>query len=293
MEKICKLCGLLAELQTSHIIPKFVYKRIEGYMRSSNNPNKRIQDGYKCEMLCKACENQFSVYEKSFQRTVFDPMYTDQMVFHYDENMLKFCVSLLWRVIAYCDIDAELSDATNEIKAQVKDAFNMWQKFLLGQLKHPGKYKQHVIVLDKVSNLLAIQAPASLNTYILSSCDMDICYAGNNIYVYAKIFNIYVISVINIETKNRFKVENIHVTKGLIRRLYNISLPRELIQHIYIRCASAFSSRKLLSEPQQLKITQWVAENKDMLIGSKAYNTFVDDQNAEIANLLNNTGEVE
>ena len=277
MKEICKLCGVLAELQISHIIPKFVYKQMHGYMRNSNEPNQRIQDGYKCEMLCKACENRFSVYEKSFQRTLFDPLRTEQMVFCYDENMLKFCVSLLWRVVAYCDIDRELCDAPNDIKAYVKDAFIIWRKFLLGQLRHPGKYKQYVIILDKISNIKTIQAPEYFNTYILSACDMDICYAGKNVYIYAKIYNIYIISVLNLDLKNHFKVENIHVANGAINRLYDISLPGELVKHIYMRCAEVFSSRKLLSEQQQKKITRWVLDNKDELISSKTYKTFVED----------------
>lgn len=64
MNGVCLLCKRERELQLSHIIPNFVYNWLKdtspSFIRSSQNPNQRIQDGPKYYLLCAECEGLFS-----------------------------------------------------------------------------------------------------------------------------------------------------------------------------------------------------------------------------------------
>lgn len=62
---LCKSQNII--LQDSHIIPKFVSRRlikksITGFLRQASNPNKRLQDGDSTYLLCADCEQKFSKY---------------------------------------------------------------------------------------------------------------------------------------------------------------------------------------------------------------------------------------
>jgi hypothetical protein len=75
MSGVCRLCGASAELQESHIVPAFVFRwRKETaptpFMRTSREPNRRVQDGLKLHWLCRNCEQTLSAYEKQFADTI-------------------------------------------------------------------------------------------------------------------------------------------------------------------------------------------------------------------------------
>ena len=62
----CGLCGNLAELRDSHIVPAFVARWIKdtsatGFLRGFHQPNRRVQDFPTKRLLCEGCEQRFSV----------------------------------------------------------------------------------------------------------------------------------------------------------------------------------------------------------------------------------------
>lgn len=96
---ICKLCGKEATLQSSHIIPKFVFKWMKStgsqYFREGIRPNARAQDGQKVELLCFSCEQLIGASEKWFAEHIFYDFLTDKKeVFVYQEHLPKFMASL-------------------------------------------------------------------------------------------------------------------------------------------------------------------------------------------------------
>ena len=99
----CALCQNGSRGEVSHIIPAFVYKYLKkssatGYMRKPADPNRRIQDGFKYPLLCESCEDRFSIYEGAFASSIFHPYLKDKpLTISYDQNCLKFAVSVLWR----------------------------------------------------------------------------------------------------------------------------------------------------------------------------------------------------
>lgn len=148
----CALCQLEPRGEDSHIIPNFVYRWLKkisatGFIRSTGNINQRVQDGVKYPLLCKKCEDTFSVFEAAFANEVFFPMIDanksenrgKQNPIRYGKYVLPFCVSVLWRALHFLSVDnAETNKAIEpHLRLQLEPTYQRWQKFLLGTGLNP------------------------------------------------------------------------------------------------------------------------------------------------------------
>lgn len=104
----CALCdNENANLRKSHSIPKFVYQWIKEtsatpYLRSSDNVNKREQDGPKEYLLCEICEEYLSAMETEFSEKVFKKIanYRSQSPEILVTESMRACVlSIFWRAL--------------------------------------------------------------------------------------------------------------------------------------------------------------------------------------------------
>lgn len=106
---ICALCGKEGKLELSHIIPKFVPRRLKknsptGFLRNAFNPDERLQDGSKEYLLCGECEDRFNVWETEFSKKVFHPYKNNKLTdFEYGDWLAKFIISVNWRTL-YLDL---------------------------------------------------------------------------------------------------------------------------------------------------------------------------------------------
>lgn len=91
----------------SHGIPKFVYQWIKEtsptpYLRSSDNVNKREQDGPKEYLLCEKCEGNLSLMETEFAEKAFKKIanYRSQAPEILVTESMRVCVlSIFWRTL--------------------------------------------------------------------------------------------------------------------------------------------------------------------------------------------------
>lgn len=104
----CALCDQEeVSLKESHSIPKFVYQWIKEtsptpYLRSSDNVNKREQDGPKEYLLCAECESNLSLMETEFAEKVFKKIanYRIQTSEILVTESMQICVlSIFWRAL--------------------------------------------------------------------------------------------------------------------------------------------------------------------------------------------------
>jgi hypothetical protein len=70
------MCYKTGPLEAGHVVPSFVYRWIKatsatGYLRSGENPNLRIQDGWKRRWFCRTCENRIGRFERAFAQELF------------------------------------------------------------------------------------------------------------------------------------------------------------------------------------------------------------------------------
>ena len=102
----CSLCGDKPAIENSHVIPKFIFTWLKetsptGYLRTTENPRMRTQDGHKGAYLCRDCELRFSKLENHFSKHFFlqairDP--TEKMPEPVlDDTSMKCVLSIMWR----------------------------------------------------------------------------------------------------------------------------------------------------------------------------------------------------
>lgn len=164
----CQLC--LQEnvvLVNSHIIPSFVFNSVKEkcekqfkeeyekqfkeeykgkctvYFRRSDAPKKRVQNGLKKSLLCEYCDGQrLSDLETMFARDFFNPVVLQGHKIDIIENndyLLKFCVSILWRVLlgGVEDINQRSKQEDNvkykKIQIDLEKYAENWRKFLLDE----------------------------------------------------------------------------------------------------------------------------------------------------------------
>lgn len=143
----CRLCLCDdVRLVDSHIIPDFVFRWLKknsftGYFRTSTVPNNRTQRGLTKNWLCAKCDNETfgSKLEEPFAKTIFSPVVIENQNIEnlkYDEKLLRFCVSVLWRVLLVGIDEAKTKNVNNNLDAIIsymEECSNQWREYLLDE----------------------------------------------------------------------------------------------------------------------------------------------------------------
>jgi hypothetical protein len=263
----CRLCLKLTELQHSHIIPKFVVKWLKdsspGYIRTNNDPNRRIQDGYKEYFLCRDCEQLFSKWEDVFFKRIFSPLHSTPpsiASISYTPWFLKFAVSIAWRVLLY-RINLGIPYLTDEQLIMAEQAKKVWRKFLLGGLQDLGEFTQHLLPLDVVQSNYIFNNSPFINRYILSTIDLDVVsWKPTPTVAYAKLGRLLFFGVIQDEHGNIFKGTKIQ-NKGILKQPTVYEVSSLILNHIGERANRTGAAASSMSLKQQSKIEQMVKDN--------------------------------
>lgn len=193
-ESLCRLCNREAALQHSHIFPAFLFRWMRetsggGYLRHGMTPNQRVQDGLKRYWLCEECEGMFSRSETAFANKVLYPYTKDSSSrIIYGEWLLRFCVSISWRVLHFLKEETSLNNLGTDVVARISKAEATWKEFLLSQRPHPGLFRQHLLPCDAFKSTTACQALSpNFNRYIMRTTDMDVCEGQTSSFVYSKL----------------------------------------------------------------------------------------------------------
>jgi len=155
----CALCGNETELELSHTVPKMAVRTLKktaiGNIRSTENPNKTIQDSEKLYMLCGNCEDLFSEKETWFANKVFHPyLKKEKTIFEYDKNLAYFITSVNWRSL-YLDILDFVEHSVvgiDALECLIKSE-KIMSDFLQGKRSDLGKIENHIFFFDDIQEL--------------------------------------------------------------------------------------------------------------------------------------------
>lgn len=270
----CALCMKEKELMQSHIIPKFIGKWLKetsatGYLRQAVNPNKRQQDLGKIELLCHECEEKFSSYEKNFAENIFTPFQNGQKEFHYDEWLVKFIISINWRV-AVTESGENRSNMPEHLLKELDIAIEAWRKFLNDECTNRGGYTHHMFFLDTIQSVSSgMEVLDHTNWYLLRTVDGTTAYSSEVVFVYSKLPGVIIVSHIqpeNMKGWSRTRVSN----KGNLKIPQAISVEGfgDFLNH-RIRETNRLTSE--MSELQRQKIGQNVKNDLEKLHNSKSF----------------------
>lgn len=276
MNGICRLCNNDMELRESHIIPSFVYKWLKessgtGFIRFGYNPNLRTQDGHKRYWLCGNCEMLFNSWETEFANTVFHPLNNGENIqIPYGSWLLKFAVSVSWRVLKYFIENREITHFPDSLHMKANNALSNWKDFLFDQCPHPAQFEQHMILLNHLKSFNSPNMPSNINRYILRTVDIDAVRVDElNGFVYSKMGHIVLIGFIDMHS-HQWKGTKLHVKKGVLGSM-RYSLPAVIGDYFMDRAKKVSEIKDSISSNQKRKIDESYKKNMDRAINSGTF----------------------
>jgi hypothetical protein len=150
--EVCKYCNNNEAIENSHLIPKSIYDWLKTtapspYIRSTHNPNQRVQDGIKPPLLCTECEVKFSQVEEIFYKNYFTKVANyrkpcpDELPISSD--VLKCIYIIAWRVLA----DSFYFPRDNEYTEEEFNKFPLFLEEIKSAIESESyfKFKTHII----------------------------------------------------------------------------------------------------------------------------------------------------
>lgn len=280
----CRLCRKEADLQLSHIVPKFVFKWLKetaaSPLRHSQKPNVRVQDGEKLYFLCSNCENLFSKWENAFSQNIFYPLQNEQLNkrhLQYGDWCLKFAVSLSWRFLAYGK-EKGIDQISTEQFAKVDEALETWREYLLSFRKSPAPFDQQLFPLSIIESHSSINLSPFINRYFLRAVDVDIAHTSKRLFTYIKMGKIMLFGLVHETNPSLWKNGKIWVNRGAIS-IGDIKyvMPVGIDNYISERANKAANIFHSMSPNQQNKVLQYTDENKEKIAQSEIFTAMKQD----------------
>lgn len=271
----CRLCQQQAELKNSHVIPAFVFRWLRetsgnGHIRRMDEPNRRVQDGLKRYWLCTSCEALLNTSETSFATNLFHPYQTQSgAIFRYTDWLMRFCVSVSWRVLTYFLVETPITDIDETFHDYANEASSVWREFLLDQRRHPSQFQQHILPLDRIDSATFPLAP-NINRYLTRAIDIDLCRSDSRSFIYSKIGRFVILGFINEPNPNQWKGTKVNVSGGIIEPKKYI-LPRAFGEFLNSKAERMASRLASISDNQNRKIEAAFRDNLDRFLGSDAF----------------------
>jgi hypothetical protein len=270
----CGFCGLNAPLHDSHVLPAFVYRWLKGgsgtgHIRNTDNPNRRVQDGLKLSWLCSACEQKFSRYETAFATKVFHAWGEGREQLRYSDWLLKFCVSVSWRVLRFArgkNPDHRYTAAQEELMDQAE---KRWRAFLNDDAPHPGAFEQHLLPLGIIESTSVPNLPKNFNRFLARAVTLDIVGSDRTLMTFAKLGPFTIFGLVQ-GNRREWAGSKIHVRDGTLGPS-KYTIPAGVLGLLVEKASLIASAMDRMSEQQRSKIDQHIVDNVEAFLASDQF----------------------
>lgn len=280
----CALCGLESELQLSHIVPRFVGRKLietsPGNIRYSNNPNLAPQDIEKHYLLCQNCKELFSAKERAFANLIFYPWQDKkERIFKYDINLSYFIISLSWRSL-YLDL-AEFCTNEQLEKDKLLILFNAereMRNLLLGNSNSLYQIENHMFFLDRIENAYNVEMGKYPSVAMHRSISSYTSCYEDTLYTISNLMGILIVTFYNKGKEEIWRNTNVNYGDGIIcvENQYMESVVGNDITH-WMNVIE--QSQKDISTKQHEKIQSKLRKLDDNIKDYPIYQDFIDDSN--------------
>jgi hypothetical protein len=277
---ICAFCRRETLLRESHVLPAFVYRWLRGrsgtgHIRHTDNPNRRVQDGLKLHWLCDDCEGLFSRDETAFATRAFHPWHDGNYHIAYQDWLLRFCVSISWRVLRFARGRNDKAEYTTVQQDLMDQADAKWQAFLKGEVKHPGDFEQHLLIFDLIKSTTVVDLPSNINRFMSGAVTLDIIGSANSVMTFAKLGNFLIFGMIQ-KGSSRWEGTKVHVKRGVLKP-GDFVVPAGLLPLLKEKASLAETAMEKVSSAQFEKIDQTVIANLDRFSSSDQFKAMLAD----------------
>lgn len=263
----CRLCNCKTQLCDSHIVPHFVFDWLKrtsatGRLRLAFEPNLLQQDGIKMKLLCEICESHFGQWEKIFAEKIFLPIHEDtESQLHYDKWLRLFILSVAWRILVLHLAKASLKSFPRNHKRAIQSAFEGWKSFLRAS-EIPSSVSFHVLPMAKIVRTTDDDVPGNMNRYILRSIDTDVVYGPKDLFIYAKLCRIVLLTFLRIKNSDEWEGTRIY-ERGVIKVGQSYAVPGHFAEYLKDKARKVRAICARLSERQKGKSSQALISNLD------------------------------
>lgn len=275
----CAFCQNAKPLCESHVLPAFVFKWLRGrsgqsFLRRTDNPNKRHQDGIKLQWLCIDCEQLFNRFETPFASKVFHHWVASDKIIPYDDFLLKFCTTLSWRVSRYSREHTTAGTFTLQQIELMMRAEDHWRAFIQGEVAHPDQFEQHIMKVLPVTRA-AGPVPDNINSYLRGFVAFDIIHHHTEIVTFAKLGPIIITGIIG-TPRDIQKRTKVRVRKGTLSS-GNHHIPKYLRTYLINAAREAALVIDSTSEHERNKVEKHLLKNFDAFLSSELFETTLSD----------------
>ena len=277
---ICALCSENRVLRESHIIPQFVAKWLKdtsatGYLRQAVMSNLRKEDFPKQKLLCDECETRLSRWETQFSQSIFLPYWNGKTEFAYDNWLLKFAVSLIWRS-GIVQLESFRQYKPNLVH-HLEHALPVWKGFLLDKVSSPEPYTHHLLFMDFVENVEGGSLPDGFHWYTLRSIDTIIPASSKEVYGYVKLPAMVFFTGIYPNRLSGWKNTRIFMRGKISASKQRVS--HETFGEFYLdRVQQAERLAEMTSSRQREKIAVAIKSNPQRSVQSRSFQVFIAEQ---------------
>jgi len=239
-------------------------------MRHGPEPNLRVQDGLKEKLLCEACEQLLSSWEKPTAEKLFLPYHADTSVkVEYGPWLAKFTASLLWRVLFVLKAKG-LENLTPEQVAMADHALEVWRKFIQDERPNPGSFELHLLPVDVLQSSTRWTLPPNINRYLARAIEMDIPATSKSVLVYAKLGKLIFIGCVQSPIVREWQGTRLAIKRGIIQPSKFV-VPTAFGNYIADRAIRMREIMQGLSERQRQKTANDMRKNIDRAAQSETF----------------------
>ena len=245
-------------------------------MRHGPQPNVRVQDGFKEELLCDSCEQLLSSWESPAAEQLFKPYHADSStVVNYGPWLAKLGASLAWRVLFV--LKKRGLHNLSESQLKLADlALESWRRFVVSERANPGSFELHLLPVDFLESFRGDGLPSNINRYLGRAIEMDVVAKKGSAFVYVKMARLVFIGVIEQPINRQWRGSRLAITKGVVQPS-KYEVPSAFMDYVFSRAARMGEIMQSLSSRQKAKISETMKDNIDRAAQSETFQAMTHD----------------
>jgi hypothetical protein len=268
------MCSKTAPLEAGHIVPAFVYRWLKEtaalpYLRSAENPNLRLQDGWKRHWFCRACEDQIGRFEKAFAEELFSLVVAEKPVpYPHGRWLSRLIASVAWRAPMLHGERTEFHFLTPEQKRLVPGALEHWRAFVNGEADNPGVHELHFIPMGMLADFRGDKRlPPNFNRYLMRAIEIHGAGGARVAFVYVKMGPAIALGFIQPPPPDTWVGTSVSIGDGHVGG--RMELPGEFLDYLIDRAEKVRASQRARSTRQMEKVREAFLANPDRAAASE------------------------
>jgi hypothetical protein len=187
----------------------------------------------------------------------------------YGDWMLKFCVSVSWRILRFARGRNKDANYTSDQNLLMDQAEARWRDFLKNVAPHPASFEQHLLIFDEITETSIDDLPSNINRFLMGGVTLDIVGSERSLMTFAKMGRFMLFGIIQ-KGAGTWEGTKIHVRHGTLRP-GRFTVPAGILGLIREKAGHFAAAMDSISPTQRAKIDNHIRDNLDIFAGSDQF----------------------